>query len=118
MASFTNDEITDVLVKSRDLITPKGSWTQRTMARDRHGSLVAPRSWDATCWCMSGAVLATCGAMTERYWEVMSVIARTIDPTSTHAETTSITFNDDDKRKQTEVIDVFNRAIGNLSGTA
>lgn len=48
--------VSSTIRKARQLITPKGKWTQEALARDKHGNEVKPSDSVATCFCMIGAI--------------------------------------------------------------
>ncbi len=60
----SNKVIVDVLLETSNLLQQKG-WNKFSMARDPRGEGVGPNSEDASCYCLSGALV--------RAW-------RTIDP--------------------------------------
>ena len=60
----SNKIIVDVLMETSHLLQQKG-WNKFSMARDPQGENVGPNSKDASCYCLSGALV--------RAW-------RTIDP--------------------------------------
>lgn len=63
---YDNNTIIKILVETSQLLERKG-WNKYTMARDANGRRCGPDSEEATCYCLSGALV--------KAW-------RTIDPES------------------------------------
>ncbi len=99
----------EALRKVRELITPKGAWTQNNWARDADGYGTRPWGDNAVCWCSMGA----CDAVMhnegrEDYVGQGSGLYIWLDKAV--AEWPS-DFNDMTYRAQSEVLDAFDRAI-------
>ncbi len=52
----SNKVIVDVLMETSNLLQQKG-WNKFSMARDTRGEGVSPNSKDASCYCLSGALV-------------------------------------------------------------
>lgn len=46
----------EILVAARELLSDKKHWTRGDLAHDVDGAAVDPRSKNAVCWCVIGAV--------------------------------------------------------------
>jgi hypothetical protein len=56
IAMPSNKIIVDVLMETSQLLQQKG-WNKFSMARDPHGEGVGPNSKNASCYCLSGALV-------------------------------------------------------------
>lgn len=44
-------------MKVKELLSDKSKWTKNTYAKDKSNQPVPPRSRNAVCWCLIGAIL-------------------------------------------------------------
>lgn len=56
-----NQQMIDLLTKTREKITPPEAWTTDMLARDGEGDYVGPLHEDAVSWCVMGAIVAVSG---------------------------------------------------------
>ena len=50
-------EVLQQLNEMKKLLSDDSRWTKLFYARDANGDSVSPRSDEATCWCISGAIM-------------------------------------------------------------
>ena len=92
----------EILRDTRELLTEPHAWTQGEFARDRHYRTVPFRSRFAVCWCLTGAVSASCSGSN---W-----VFQAIEAANPHIE--SLTdWNDSPDRKHEEVLAALDRTI-------
>lgn len=95
----------EILIEARKLIERPENWTQHVFARDENGKAVSMFKDSAKCFCMSGAVGRACNNDTAA-WD------RALDLLKLKVRRSSIAiYNDDPKRKHSDVIKAFDRAI-------
>lgn len=92
--------VADVLDRAADLLTPEGAWTQCAEARDAAGSTVEASDPAATCWCLDGAYSFVGGEWNDRGWDLLRKVVRT----------GPISWNDDPRRKQAQVVSALRKA--------
>jgi len=115
----------EVLIAVRELISDPKRWTQNAYARkgqDKFSMSVHPESKDATCWCMTGAIIKVCGGVFRQKYAIMtSVESQIIDllqesMTGPNPGVMLIaTFNDN--HTHDEVMALFDKVIGNMDLT-
>jgi hypothetical protein len=54
-------------MKIKELLTDESKWTQNAGARDKEKIPVPPKSEEAVCWCLFGAILKCYGEDKEVY---------------------------------------------------
>lgn len=93
----------EILRKARDLISVPERWTKGELARSAGGYKVSPRSSNATCWCIEGALIKASGewAYETRAIKLMMQIVNSV----LHG------WNDAPKRTHAEVLGAFDHAI-------
>ncbi len=89
-------------MKPSQLLNRKSRWTQGAYARDKNGHPVYPRSTQAIRWCAEG-LLYRCVPDSKRMRAFNLIQKITIRPLSI--------WNDDPKRKWTEVRDLLRKAV-------
>lgn len=88
-------KISEILFKAADLIEPEGAWTQGALARGADGEPVEPEDRDATCWCISGALMRLSDG---QFYELIKPVERVIGGRIIPA------WNDTKGRTQAEVV--------------
>lgn len=84
----------EILVAARELLGDESRWTRDNLAHDVYGVEIDPRSKNAVCWCVMGAVQKFspgAGYQGAALSRVHSVVGESIDefndnPTTTHAD--------------------------------
>lgn len=99
-----------ILVKARKLITPKGAWTQNVFARGRTGRSVSIDSPRAVCFCAWGA-LERVSPEDEFDADIYRACLAALDDA---ADGSILLFNDENGRKQKEVLAIYDMAITRL----
>lgn len=108
-------KLIDTLLAMRTRLKPDGNWIKGYSAKDDRGLQVDPAGPNATCWCLSGAVIAD----SEPYRvsrPVFMLLADAIDgkpgPTYRDVETArDIIIDFNDSSTQEEVISLIDKAI-------
>jgi hypothetical protein len=91
-------------VKVKELLTQK-TWIKGSMAalaRPKKASYVHPKSPNATCWCLEGALHRCYDTKHERYWARVAVI-RVISELYPNRSMDIILFNDAPETKWKDV---------------
>lgn len=99
----------EVLLAAADLIEPEGAWTQGELAHDGDGREADPLGEEATCWCVSGAIMRAQGdrfLATEKFWPLERLIG--LFPL----------WNDAPERTQSEVVAKLREAAALSSGVS
>ena len=95
----------DILKAARELLTPKGAWTQWDYARDKNGMSVPSSQDEAKCFCLLGAILRVSResgclvGLTKVEAKLSKVVGNYID------------WNDAPGRTQQEVLDLLDKVI-------
>lgn len=106
-----NNEVADVLLAARDLISDPEHWTQGTLCRDVHGDRSNIDDPETHSYCAIGALHAVLGDVAQFHHRVNSVKdalrgALPIDGPPIHV------FNDE--HTHAEVMELFDTAIRNV----
>lgn len=96
----------EVLKAARKRISKPEHWTQGTCARDAEGHMTLASSPDAVQWCAFGAILSVDRAHDFTGLEAL----RSVLPLGYSVQS----FNDTPRRKHSEVLDMFDRAVERL----
>ena len=87
------NDVTDVLVKARNLISEPERWTQNHSARNAFGDWTDTLSAEAVCWCAVGAIARVApdkeswnGAIAQLKIETKPLSVGDFNDTHTHAE--------------------------------
>lgn len=108
------EEVREVLKGVRELLTDPTHWTKGALARVGPAGLPAVHSRDpnVTCWCLQGALLKV--ADSEVCQAAASLLREKIETKSSDFVTIT-SWNDSRKRTHTEVLDLLDEVIGELS---
>lgn len=118
------ESVVDLLREAMSEIAPPGKWTQGTLARTASGGRASISDSEASQFCMVGALrrsLSNLNVSDEVLRHAYKIVHEEIlaansdtgtpNPRSTTHESVIIGYNDTPKRKQREVVDVFDNAI-------
>lgn len=99
--------VAEVLTLAADILTPEDAWTQNSWACDANGRIVPPRSGDACCRCLDGALIAVKG--TDDTHRELEAIAVALNVGS------AMEWNDEPGRTQAEVVAALRSTALSLS---
>ena len=118
------ESVVELLREAMSVITPAGTWTQGTLARTTHGGHVSISDSEATQFCMVGALrraISNLNVSDEVLLHAYKIVHDEIHATNNNNGTPNqrnathqsaiMGYNDKPKRKQREVVDVFDNAI-------
>lgn len=97
----------EVLRKARALLAKKGGWTQRVAARNRAGRSILPERPSACCFCALGAIRHV-EKEREYAWTARKLLAQAA---GARGSVFVADWNDAPKRKKSEVLAAFTKAI-------
>jgi hypothetical protein len=100
--------VTDTLTKAKALLMDRG-WTQSAFARDKDGKPIMSKDETATCYCMLGAIQASCC----QRWDGCYAVAAVAEVMSSEGGRLPdlAFFNDYPDRTLDEVIALIDKAI-------
>lgn len=94
----------EALRAARELLTPEGAWIQEAFAQDATGHPVSPRSENAVCWCVMGA-------LKRNDWNLVGIFAEAFRYLCSAVDEWAPDWNDKPGRTQAEVLTAFSKAI-------
>ncbi len=106
----------EVLIAVRELISDPKRWTQNAYARkgqDKFSMSVHPESKEATCWCMTGAIIKVCDDSSMEA-QVIDLLQESMTGPIPGVMLIAI-FNDN--HTHDEVMALFDKVIGNMDLT-
>lgn len=101
------EEVVALLRAARELLSDRGRWTKRAMARDCQGASVHPRDGVAHCFCSAGA-LEKCKVFDEDALVASEALARTI---YVQEGVGLVTYNDLASTSHADVLALFDKAV-------
>lgn len=101
--------VTQLLAESKELISDPNHWTKERLARDDIGHPVLPSDERACRWCIIGALYHVAG----KYGLHGDTLQEAIDAME-EATGDSIISVYNDRHNHEEVLELFDKAIGNL----
>lgn len=106
-------ELADILEKAERLI--RAGWTQKTVARNRHGITVEALSCDATQFCAGGAIVravkdSTPGINTGAEISNLPIFLRALNAMRPETGESIVVWNDKPRQTQGKVANAFRKA--------
>ena len=118
------ESVIELLREAISVITPRGAWTQGTLARTESGSMASISDSNATQFCMVGALrrgISNLNVSNKVLLQAYKIVheeiraansdTRTPNPRNANYESAIMGYNDTSKRKQREVVNVLDNAI-------
>jgi hypothetical protein len=123
--TMTDKTPLEILKDARSRITPPGTWTRFSLARNRDGFPREPTASDAYCFCALGAICAAAGMdgyNTElrhhgRAAEAVLLLSPNC-PNIAAAKIAIVSLNDAEDVEQDYILAIFDRAIKRAGETA
>ncbi len=116
---LSKENIRDIIVNARGILSDPSHWTKGKMAKDIHGKPTESAKSDAVCWCTTGALKkATLEYLnmkdTAQYFWVYDAFAENSGVLK-YPEHRNISWNYDINTKHEDVLKAFDKAIAAMS---
>jgi hypothetical protein len=111
-----NDSVLSILRAARTLLSTKSRWTKCTLARNKKGVPVLPRSSGASSWCLLGALEKCAEGRAKRRQVECYAVTEAVSCFLPRPYRFLSTFNDNEETKHKDVLRLLDRAIKGESG--
>ena len=109
---MNKQDILNILVTARNLITDSSHWTKGLLARDSQGREIDYNSNEATCWCISGAIFKVMGYIGTSNPNML--IHNTLKKYLPPGFTVTVYFNDHEATTHADIMALFDRTIAGI----
>lgn len=109
-----NNEVADILLAARDLISDPEHWTQGTLCRDAHGERIKLTDPNVHSYCAIGAIHAYLRDVPQFHHKVVAVEDALRDALPEEEPGYRLVHRFNDEHTHAEVMELFDTAIRNV----